>query len=141
MAFIAGIATVDTASSMPAGGHPNHQVQGPTQCMYAALPLGGTPITADRVSIGSKDGAVPMQFYSGNVSVPAPVPGVPTALIQACPTSPRYIEPVINKKVKVNGMLVAVIGDHSDTNAPQTTQRILTGPSIYPKINIASNFR
>ena len=141
MAFIAGIATVDTTSSMPAGGHPSHAPSGPTQCIYAALPLGGTPITADRVSIGSKDVAVPMQFYSGNVSVPAPVPGAPTTLIAACPVSPRYIEPVINKKVKVNGMLVAVIGDHSDTNAPQTTQRVLTGPSVYPKIQIASNFR
>ena len=144
--MIAGVATTDTPNVTPGGMHTvvggvaNHGPPGVALCSYTGMPLGGTPYISPNVSVGT----TPIQFYSASAGVPAPVPGVPMTFPPAnCQPRPRIIEPVVNTKVKINGHLVGVIGDHSDLAGPsgnqsigQTPGRVLTGPTIYPKIKI-----
>ena len=144
--MIAGVSTTDTPNVTPGGMHkvvgdgPNHQPSGAALCSYVGMPLGGVPYISPNVSVGT----TPIQFFSGSVGVPAPVPGVPMTVPPAnCQPRPRIIEPVVNTKVKINGHLVGVIGDHSDlasmgggASIGQSPGRTLTGPTIYPKIKI-----
>ena len=144
--MIAGVATTDTSNVTPggmhsvAGGVANHAPPAVALCSYTGMPLGGDPYESPNVSVG----VTPIQFYSESVGVPAPVPGVPMTVPPAnCQPRPRIIEPVVNTKVKINGHLVAVIGDHSDlasmgggASIGQSPGRTLTGPTIYPKIKI-----
>ena len=144
--MIAGVATTDTPNVTPggmhsvAGGVANHAPPAVALCSYTGMPLGGAPYISPNVSVG----VTPIQFYSESVGVPAPVPGIPMTVPPAnCQPRPRIIEPVVNTKVKINGHLVAVIGDHSDlasmgggASIGQSPGRTLTGPTIYPKIKI-----
>ncbi len=144
--MIAGVATTDTTNVTPGGMHTvvggvaNHGPTATALCSYVGMPLGGAPYISPNVSVGT----TPIQFYSASAGVPAPVPGIPLTVPPAnCQPRPRIIEPVVNTKVKINGHLVGVIGDHSDlasmgggASIGQSPGRVLTGPTIYPKIKI-----
>ena len=138
MAFIAGAATIDSVSFFPGGPHPTHDAPSVTLCLYPAAPLAGTPYESPNVSIGPKDAAIPLQMYGETLGVPAPTPAGAPQIIPPppCVPLPRTIEPVVNKKVKINGSLVAVSGDHSDT--PNGQSRVLTEMTLYPKIQLCT---
>ena len=141
MAFIAGSATVDNVSFWPGGAHPTHEAPPVIFCLYPLSPLAGAPHISPNISVGPKDAAVPLECYGESLGTPSPtLQGVPqTVPPLPCNPLPRTIRHVVNTKVKINGGLVAVSGDHADI--PNGQQRVLTDVTLYPKIQLCTRVR
>lgn len=102
-------ATIDTASTN-------------ATCLFAAAPIGGTPITA-----GLFMNKQIVKYYASGTPV-APVPGVPIVPSVPCvdPTGgTRILKPLNNKSVFFNKLLPVVSGDEAFILG---TARPLVGP-------------
>jgi len=126
MPNLVGPETVDTVSS-------------DATCVYAAAPIGGTPIPTT-VKVGGET----LEIVAG-----APVPyacddvvGVKINPLSPLPCQPgtRIIRPAINTTVYINGQLPAVTGDEAQL-VIGSTPRPLTGPFQHPTIVIGSNLQ
>ena len=118
-----GPETVDTVSS-------------DATCVYAASPIGGTPIPTT-VKVGGET----LEIVAG-----APVPyacddvvGVKINPLSPLPCQPgtRIIRPAVNTTVFINGQLPAVTGDEAQLLIGGSP-RPLTGPFQHPKIKIGT---
>ena len=124
MPNLVGPETVDTVSS-------------DATCVYAAAPIGGTPIPTT-VKVGGET----LEIVAG-APVPyacADVAGVKINPLSPLPCQPgtRIIRPTVNTTVLINGQLPAVTGDEAQL-VIGGSPRPLTGPFQHPTIVIGSN--
>ena len=121
MAFIAGPGDIDNSSVNTGYGPP---------CNYPGMPLAGTPVISPNVSIGG----APLSFYHAS-GPPNVVIGTPLTPPGACVPGVRTIVPQMNTTVKVNGKLVGVTGDLTNTASSFTGgPRYITGAGLHPTI-------
>ena len=118
-----GPETVDTVSS-------------DATCVYAAAPIGGTPIPTT-VKVGGET----LEIIAGSPDpyVCDDVTGVKINPLSPLPCQPgtRTIRPFVNTTVFINGQLPAVTGDEAQLLIGGSP-RPLTGPFQHPKIKIGT---